>query len=277
MKKNLFLGAILLAFVSMFSSCGTDLETTVKITLDPITGTTATGKIEASGGLKSVSLLLNATTVGSPITSFSTGSSVIGTATDGYTFRFENLAAGSYSLKAVDKKDVESTVTFTVTAATTLTALSTSTTIKCTTAGVGNTSTCASADGTTYDPATATLADQAKVDFVFVNGNGTSAYGPLGSIYAPSSTPSGLALIEIWGTKNTTYLEKSTIVYADATYATVKSVADAVTKTSVTTLAANDVVVFKTTKGKVGIFKVLSIDNSTTASGNIVINIKVQN
>lgn len=280
-RLNLLFVAAMVATVTLFTSCGTTTDvTTVKITLDATTvtaGSAATGKIVALGGLKSVSLLLNGSTVGLPITSFSTGSSVTGSATDGYTFRFENLAAGAYSLKAVDKNDVESTVTFTVGSAGTITELTNATTIYCTLADGSDKSTCASATGTTYAAKDATADQQKLIDFVYYNPftNGVGSF----TIYAPSAVATTLPnTFASWTTKNaTTFAKTTTIAYATATYADVNTAATAATATSVSGLAAGTVVVFKTAAGKVGIFKVNSITNGYLAADYVNINIKVQN
>ena len=275
MKRiNLFLMATVVAFGSFFSSCTPDEVTTVKISLDSeaiASGAAVTGNITALGGLQSVTLLdeSGATVTGWPVTSFAVGSSVVGTA-GVYTVRIAGLADGVYTLRATDKKAVEDNVKFAVG---TITALASETTIYCTLSDGSNNSTCASADGTTYAANAATAAQQANIDFVYFNAGGTS-YG----IYAPSAVPTALTTtFAAWTVKNaTTYAKTTTITYATATFAEVKAAADAATATSVTGLAANNVVVFKTAAGKVGIFKVNSITPGFLAIDNVKINIKVQ-
>ena len=157
-----------------------------------------------------------------------------------------------------------------------LTAVASSTTIYCTLADGSTNSTCASADGTTYSPKTATATQQAKVDFVYFNLSGTS-YG----IYSPSSIPTVINTTTNnfvnWTTKNTTYFSKTTDIFSSATNVSdIQTIADAATSTSVTGLAANDVVVFKTAAGKVGLFKVVSITTGYGATDKVVVDIKVE-
>jgi len=273
--------ATVVAFGFFVSSCSTDELTTVKINLDSQTitsGAAVTGNITALGELESVTLLnaSGATVTGWPITSFGVSSQIVGT--DGvYVVRITDLADGTYTLRATDKKDIEDNVTFTVGtvgSVGTLTALANATTIYCTLADGSNKSTCASADGSTYTAKDATPTQQATIDFVYFNENGDS-YG----IYAPSDVPVILSMTTFlsWTTTNaTTFAQTTSISYATATYAEVKAAADAATATSVTSLAANTVVVFKTAAGKVGIFKVNSITGGYLSTDNVNINIKVQ-
>ncbi len=271
---NFYLVATLVAFSVIFSSCDPEGEiTTVSISLDKTSfdaGSAVTGSITALGGLKSVTLLKGGTTVtGWPLTTFAFGSAVSGS--DGaYSIRIDGLDEGEYTLRAVDKSNVEDNKTFTVVGLKTIAA---ATTIYCTLADGSGKSTCASADGTTYEPKNATVAQQAKIDFVYFNLSGTSL-----GIYSPSSVPAALTTtFANWTTKNaTTFAKTTSITYANATYLTVKTAADAATATSVTGLAANDVVVFKTAGGKVGLFKVNSITAGYLAADNVNINIKVQ-
>lgn len=275
MKRiNFYFTAALLILSTIFTSC--DIEggiSIVTITLDETTvdaGTAVTGSITALGGLKSVTLLKSGTTVaGWPITSFSTGSAVSGS--DGvYSIRIENLDEGQYTIRAVDKSDVEDNKNFTVAG---LNTVASPTVIYCTLADGSNKSTCASADGTTYAPKNATVEQQAKIDFVYFNLAGTSL-----GIYSPGSVPTVLdPVFASWTTKNTTKFAKTTsITYDNATYLTVKAAADAATETSVTELAENTVVVFKTAAGKIGLFKVNSITPGFLANDNVNISIKVQ-
>jgi len=269
--------AAVVALVSLFTSCNREEVTTVKITLDAAafsSGSSVTGSIAALGGLESVTLLKDGATVaGWPIKSFTTGSSITGAA-GAYAIRISDLADGNYTLRATDKKNAEDNVTFTVGASYALSTLSSATTIYCTLADGSNKSTCASADGSTYAANAATAAQQATIDFVYFNQSGTSL-----GIYSPGSVPSVLSTtFASWTVKNTTYFAKTaSISYSTATYAEVKTAADAANSTSVTGLAANNVVVFKTAAGKIGIFKVNSITTGYLAADNVNVNIKVQN
>jgi len=275
MKKNLFLVALMAVSLTMFNSCKSDEVTTVVISLDATyeSGDVVTGTIAALGELKSVSLSKDGTAVtGWPITTFTTGA-IIGTASTGYTIAVNNLANGTYILTATDKNDVVGSATFTVEAAVVLKTISTATTIYCTLADGSGNSTCASADGTTYSPKTATAAQQMLVDFVYFNASGTSL-----GIYSPSSVPALLSTtFTAWTTKNSTKFAKTTSIdYDSATYTEVKEAADAATVDNVTGLATGTLVVFKTAAGNVGIFKVNSITAGFLAVDNVNINIKVQ-
>jgi hypothetical protein len=279
MKKKLFLVTLIVASLSMFTSCDktTDL-TVVKISLDATSfasGAAVTGGIVALGELQSVTLLKEGTSVsGWPVTTFATGSKITGSASAGYAFRLLDLADGSYSMRATDKSGAEDNVTFTVATVGSLKTITTATVIYCTLSDGSGKSTCASADGTTYEPKTATATQQATVDFVYFNLSGTAL-----AIYSPSSIPTALTnAFTTWTAKNTTKFAKTTtITYDAATYASVKTAADAATETSVTGLATGTVVVFKTAAGKVGIFKVNTITAGFGGSDNVNINIKVQN
>jgi len=149
--------------------------------------------------------------------------------------------------------------------------------IFCTIAGGGTTSTCASADGTVYDPAVANSAQQLKIDFVYFSGNGTTPYGPAASIYAPSAVPSGLSILfSNWTTKNATLLAKTNLSYASATFAQVYNEAKTLTTNSVSKLVAGDVVIFKTASGKVGIFTVDLVSGTSNATDFISISLATQ-
>ncbi|MDD3079890.1 MAG: hypothetical protein PHH37_12420 [Paludibacter sp.] len=278
MKKLslLFIATAMVAFTSFFSSCTDNEPTTVTITLDASTfesGAAVTGTIKATGELSSVTLLKNGPTVdGWPITDFSAGSSIVGSDST-YTIRISGLADGTYTLRATDKNSVEDNKTFTVETTITMTALENATKIYCTLADGSSNSTCASANGTTYAANSATAEEQTNIDFVYFNNHGTSL-----GIYAPSAVPTEIATtFANWTTKNTTLFAKTTAIsYSTATYTEVKAAADAATATSVEGLATNDVVVFKTAAGKVGVFKVNSITSGFLATDYVEINIKVQ-
>jgi hypothetical protein len=286
MKKNLFFAAAI-AVVAIFSSCTPAEEpATVSITLDKDTvvlNSAVTGKISTVGGdLVSVTLMKNdATVAGYPVTTFTKGA-VMGNGGT-YTIRFDSLAVGNYSIKAVGKNSSEATKKFVVKSPAvvvvpTLEVAASNVTIYCNSGdGYSAKSTCASADGKTYAPkvdATTFLdvATQAKVDFVYFNDKGTS-FG----IYAPSAVPTAISTsFSGWTTKNPTTFAKSTsIVYSSATYTQVADAAKTITANSVTGLEKGDVVVFKTASGKVGLFEVVSKTNGYNPVDNVVVNIKI--
>ncbi len=275
---NWFLMATVVAFASFFTSCTTDELTSVNISLESATissGASVNGQITALDKLETVTLLnaSGSTVAGWPVTSFK-ALPILKSETDGlYTILITGLADGDYTLRATDKSAVESNVTFTVGAVGTLKTLANATTIFCTLADGSNNSTCASADGTTYAAGSASATQQADIDFVYFNASGSTL-----AIYAPSAVPSALkSTFANWSVKNETRFAKTTSVsFTTATYADVKVAADAASVSSVTALAANDVVVFKTAAGKVGIFKVNSITSGFLATDNVKINIKVQ-
>ncbi len=271
--KSLLL-AVAVAAGALFTSCTEDTATTVTIKLDAVSVTSptaVTGTITAAGVLKSVSLLKDSATSSStvsgwPKTTFTTGNPIVG-ADGNYTVRIENLAAGSYTLSATDKNDVQSTQKFTVVDP--LQSLSADVTMFCTLNDGSNNTTCASVDGSTFAIKSATATEQAKIDFVFF----------YHGLYAPSAYAAKnlTATIAAWTTKNaTTFVKSTTITYATATYAAVKAAADAAVDTSILTLPDNDVIVFKTAAGKVGVLKVVSVTQGYAPTDKIVISVKVQ-
>ena len=283
MKKNLFFAAAI-AVVAIFSSCTPAEEpATVSITLDKDTvvlNSAVTGKISTVGGdLVSVTLMKNdATVAGYPVTTFTKGA-VMGNGGT-YNIRFDSLAVGNYSIKAVGKNSSEATKKFVVKSPAvvpTLEVAASNVTIYCNSGdGYSAKSTCASADGKTYAPKVnettfLDLASQAKVDFVYFNDKGTS-FG----IYAPSAVPAAISTsFSEWKTKNPTTFAQSTIAYSSATYTQVADAAKTITANSVTGLKQGNVVVFKTASGKVGLFEVVSKTNGYNPEDNIVINIKI--
>ena len=134
-------------------------------------------------------------------------------------------------------------------------------------------STCASADGSTYSPKTATVSEQSDIDFVYFY---TSSAG----IYSPSSVPTAINTtgtgIADWTTTNTTYLAKVTTDYSSVTFDDVVSLTESITTTSVTGLAENDVVAFITQEGQRGVFKVNEIEPGYNSTDYIIISIKVE-
>lgn len=278
--KSLLL-AVAVAAGALFTSCTTDTATTVTIKLDALSVTTpapVTGTITAVGVLKTVTLLKDSassskTVSGWPKTTFTAGSAIVEGTAGAYTVRIESLSAGTYTLSATDKNDVQSTQKFTVVAATVtpvLTALTSNVTLLCSLSDGTTKTTAASIDGMTYSLKDATATEQMKVDFVYF----------YKGMYSPSAYASKTFTVTTssWTTKNaTTFAKTTTIGYTDATYAAVKTAADAATATSVLDLMANDVVVFKTAAGKVGVFKVVSITAGYTSVDNVVISVKAQN
>ncbi len=291
MKKfNLLLLTALVAFGSVFTSCKDDDTEVLEITLENATldkGTSLNGEITSTAGLESVQIFI-VTAAGKQslklITDFDILPVLENPINDKYTILIpkELIAVdGSYEIEAIDKDGLKATKNFTVGAGTpggVITELNSSVTIYCTVGDGGSASTCASADGSTYNPATATVAEQAKVDFIFFNGNGTAAYGPAGQVFGPLSYPSGLAAtFSSWTNFNDTKIGKSTsITYASATYAEVAAELLTTSTYSVSLLAVGDVVVFETEAGKVGVFKVNSITSGVLGTDNINISIKVQ-
>ncbi|MBN1187894.1 MAG: hypothetical protein JXB49_36810 [Bacteroidales bacterium] len=181
-----------------------------------------------------------------------------------------------YTLKVTDKDGLSDDVSLTITAeeaapAGSISEVAASVKIMCTLGDGSGKSTCASADGTTYAPKTATATDQAKVDFVYF-------YQTSAGMYAPSAIPSSLSTaFSSWTTKNTTYFAKTTsIAYASATYADVSAAAASLSATSITGLNAGDNVVFKTSTNKVGIFTVTAVEPGYNSTDYITISIKLE-
>jgi hypothetical protein len=286
--KSLLL-AVAVAAGALFTSCTEDTASTVTVKLDAVSFSDSVeikGSITAAAGLESVMLLKDDATV-KTIKSFTTGE--ITTKSDGvYIVALNKLVAGNYKLRATDKNANEHTFAFKVTAPAVatpvLTALANNITIYNTPADGITYSTCASATGITYKAGGLVEADQAKIDFVYYNGNGTT-WGPHTTMYAPNSTPAGttttgLTAITNWTVKNATKFSKQTTsIYSTTDYAAVKLIADAATATSAPVLAIGDEYVFKTAGNKVGIFKVVNVGLATDYSNtaNVVISIKVQN
>ena len=286
--KSLLL-AVAVAAGALFTSCTEDTASTVTVKLDAVTFSDTVevkGSITAAAGLESVMLLKDDATLRT-IKTFTTGE--ITTKSDGvYTVALDKLVAGSYKLRATDKNANEHTFAFTVTTTApavvtpVLTPLTNNITIFTTSSDGITLSTCASATGTTYAAKNLGSTDQAKIDFIYFNGNGTTvAAGPHTTIYAPNATPTALdAALTGWSTKNATKFSKQTSnIYSTTDYAAVKLIADAASATSASDLATGDEVVFKTASGKVGIFKVVSVlaTSAYANTENIVISVKVQN
>lgn len=142
--------------------------------------------------------------------------------------------------------------------------------IYCTVGDGTGKSTCASIDGTTYAPASASTSEQEKIDFVYFYQSSTG-------IYAPDATPSVLDdAFTSWTVKNSTKFGKVTTDFSTVTYDDVVSLTDGLSSSSLTGLEANDVVAFKTEDGSRGVFQVSSIEPGFNADDYIVINIKVE-
>ena len=133
----------------------------------------------------------------------------------------------------------------------------------------------------TSSAAGASTAVQARVDLVYFFGttNQASMGAPNDSIVAIAHN--GSTSLSTWTTKNATKFVKTSITPADFIASDndslVKTIDAATISTSmVNTLAAGNVVAFKTASGKLGLFHVQSIDGTTGSDRSITINVKVQ-
>ena len=143
-------------------------------------------------------------------------------------------------------------------------------------------SACASIDGNTYAVVGITAANQAKVDFIYFDGNAANNRDK--SLASPTNSNVGsLSGVESWTTKNNTKLGKLSSVTVNAfddcdddELITTNVTATAVAADIVSQLAANDVIGFIAANGKKGLIKVISVDQSSAASNKVIIKIKVQ-
>jgi uncharacterized protein (TIGR02145 family) len=251
-------------YPSIPSSIFIKLDSTTFHSTSPITGS-----ITTTSNLKSVTLYRDGSIVsGWPKTTFGIGQPIAGTSANGtFIIKIDSLfSAANYTLKATDINDNDYNQNFTVEKQ--LIEIVLPVKIFCTLVDGTNNTTCSSKDGTTYAPKNATPSQQQIIDFVYF----------YGAVYAPSNVISALtSTFSNWIIKNaTTFAKTTTIGYSTATYEQVKSIADAAIDKSIKALAINDVVIFKTAAGKVGVFKVNTITAGYSASDYIEISIKVQ-
>ncbi len=133
----------------------------------------------------------------------------------------------------------------------------------------------------TSSAAGASTSIQASVDFVYFFGTANQA-----SMGAPNDTTVATAhsnntSLSTWTTKNATKFVKTTISAADfiasANDSLVKTIdAATINASMVNTLAAGNVVAFKTAAGKLGLFHVQAVEGTTGLDRSITINVKVQ-
>jgi len=178
MKKNLFFAAAI-AVVAIFSSCTPtpEVDPTVTVKIDSTTyktGQGINGSITLTAGELSTVVLDSAGTVIKTYTTF-TKAPITGSKED-YIVKFDSLAVGKYTLKATLKTGQYGSKAFEVVKKTTIITepklvevTKPSVKIFCTLSDGSKTTTCASVDGTVYEPKTATTLEQAKVDFVYFN------------------------------------------------------------------------------------------------------------
>jgi len=179
------------------------------------------------------------------------------------------------TLAVVDKNDVQTTKTLTITAKVGAVSMYSAKLLGAQSNSAG--SSLATSTGTIYTSADAAT-NSALVDLIYYFNSGTEA----SSIYSPSAlaaTGSG-AMSYGWATKNATtfgIVSMSTadfdaITATDDTPITAKAVS--LTATKLFTLAVDNIFAFQTAAGKSGLAKVKSI--ATGASGSITIDVKVQ-
>lgn len=127
----------------------------------------------------------------------------------------------------------------------------------------------------------ASVALQGKIDLVYFYGstNGNTIGSPSDSIVKVAHT--GNTSLPNWAVKNSTLFSVSNIPVAKYDSVVNDSILIKVdtlsfTATYVPTLTANKVVAFKTAKGKIGMFKVVSTEGDFAGNRAITINVKVQ-
>ncbi|MDR1866393.1 MAG: DUF4625 domain-containing protein [Bacteroidales bacterium] len=292
MKKVNYIWAILFAVCAGFVSCEKDeeidpptitvnLNGTDQTSITVVQGETVTYRIdiEAVGEIEKIDLKLKngSNLSGFPITKdFTTKTKHQLTG----TFPTSTTGKAEFILDVFDKKgnstnrSIEVTVEASTNPNPTEISTFTNVEIKCNLGDGSAKSSAASADGTTFTPASATAAQQAKADFVFHRTANT------GTIYAPSSVTAtaGSSVFANWTTKRTTYFKAITTpafenITADNIVASVGT--EGLTATSVDVVNGT-VVAFKTADNKVGVFKVTAISSGAGVAADFVkIDIKV--
>ena len=238
------------------------------------TSFTITAKAHAPAGFTSVAVTLNGTALTNTGTApgasdttftFSVADTIIG-----------NGVTNTYTLTATDKNNKVSSKTFTVkTLATNVFSLNGPYNV------LGNDTvlySTASESAVKLSNATASPAVQSTIDLVYFHTR-TSNIAIVTAPSDPSDTanyPSATTGFKAWTNKNVTILSAAgnTFDYANATSATIKATLGTAAGTRVdgANLGANMVVVFKTSTGKYGAFKVIT--DPGNATGNIKIDIK---
>ncbi|MDR2038621.1 MAG: hypothetical protein LBQ60_11925 [Bacteroidales bacterium] len=128
--------------------------------------------------------------------------------------------------------------------------------------------TAASVDGTLIIPKTATAEQIAKCDFVYF-------YTNKATMYSPQSAPTSLEEIAGWTTKNDTrFAVLSNVDFAEITAGNIIEKAGNPTATTADFIK-DSVVAFKTSKGKVGVFKVTDLQAGYDGTDYCIIDIKV--
>jgi hypothetical protein len=288
MKKNLFFAAAI-AVVAIFSSCtpAAEVEPTVTVKIDSAsykTGQGINGSITLTAGELSTVVLDSAGTVIKTYTTF-TKAPITGSK-ESYIVKYDSLAAGKYTLKATLKTGQYGTKAFDVVKKTTpvviptLTSVASDLQIFSTLSDGSNKTTCASINGMAYEPKTISVSDQSKIDFVYFY---YQMYSP-SAAKAAISTKTSKALLPIfanWTNLNSTVMVKSTLNYSTSTYAEVVTAIGTSALNIVADLKVGDVVAFKTSGNKYGLFKVNSFSTGANVTGfdgtdYIKVDIKVQ-
>ena len=290
MKKNLFFAAAI-AVVAIFSSCtpAAEVEPTVTVKIDSATYKTRqgiNGTITLTAGELSTVVLDSAGTVIRTYNKF-TELPITSSSKESYIVKYDSLRVGKYTLKATLKTGQYGTKAFEVVKKTTpvevptLKSVASDLQIFSTLKDGSNKTTCASINGMAYEPKTISVSDQSKIDFVYLF---YKMYSPSAAKEAKSTTTPGEPLMkpfEYWASPNSTVMVRPTtpLNYTSSTYAEVVTAIGTSALNIVTDLKVGDVVAFKTSGNKYGMFKVNSFSTGSTGYSDtdyIKVDIKVQ-
>lgn len=265
-KSTVFFMAALVAVGSMFVSCSDDKDALPEIHLTSSTvafGESLTGTIISANGLQTVKIVRvvgDTEQAVADISSF-TDFPIKKTSDDTYTIDYPGLSEGTYKITVIDMEGNEDAINFQVGSGGSLVLIKSGVTIATVLADPSAGNSCsASATGNVYTP---NAAPQANIDFVFYNGNPTTA--PNNGLYSPNSAAeinvSTVATIfQNWTTRNATKFKK----VADKTSASVWGGVYGVNGDySVSDLAVGDIIAFNANS----VFGVLTVTALGTAEG----------
>jgi hypothetical protein len=289
MKKLTLIAIALVAMAATFTSCKKDTTNDAAISLAGDAGYTATDATVAPGATFMVKWTATCTTTNMAFVSITKddaalsswdkkaiSSSSESTYIDQATLTAPlNAGAYTYAIVIYDKdNNVLVSKSIVITVGVTGPSLGAEiTNVKLYSADVNGANACAaSSSGVIYTPETTATGDRGKVDFIWVYDNMYSVAS------TQASSDAGIqSICSGWSPANTTtFLKVTDIDYSTATYSQIFAKDASITGTIASSLAANDVVVFKTQAGKYGIFKVSSISGTYQTTDYIIINIKVQ-
>lgn len=282
MKKITLIAIALVAMAATFTSCKKDTTTPAPtISFNNVTGDavsvnsgesyTVNADLVASAKFKAVTYTV---AYGSTSNTYNVQWGSNDTAFH-FTATIPNITVTTaVTISVTDKNDINTSKTLTINVGASGPSLGAEiTNVKLYSADVNGANACAaSSSGVVYTPETMSSGDRGKVDFIWVYDNMYSVAS------TQASSDAGIqSICSGWSPANaTTFLKVTDIDYSSATYAQIFAKDASITGTIASSLAANDVVVFKTQAGKYGIFKVASISGTFQTTDYIIINIKVQ-